>query len=274
MRYFKIPLYRNFVWKVSDYSASDDTCQWCLRSKIGVWQLLFVQNDPISPNTVHIQVWSAFCSVISIQATILGSMVTNPNQIPGYKTEPAPHSEGGKKSQTQKHPTIHSNATHTPEPKNHAQPQRHSHAQHTDPNPTHTRTHHTNIIVPYHKPSRPYTYNTTSQTELHHTPTAATLSLRYSLSFFFFFLSFKLWYRSGRFRVWFRDFSVTNRSRKKKKETEKKKAKINFRVPARWRRRTGRPTAAGTRLTLPEKMKILMNLHEQTQNEEQREDRL
>jgi len=37
MRYFKIPLCRNFVWKVRDYSGSDDTCQWCLRSKIGVW---------------------------------------------------------------------------------------------------------------------------------------------------------------------------------------------------------------------------------------------
>jgi len=35
MRYFKIPLCRNSVRKVSDYSGSDDTCQWCLRSKIG-----------------------------------------------------------------------------------------------------------------------------------------------------------------------------------------------------------------------------------------------
>jgi len=44
MRYFKIPLCRNFVWKVSDYSASDDTCQWCLRSKIGVWHLARTSN--------------------------------------------------------------------------------------------------------------------------------------------------------------------------------------------------------------------------------------
>jgi len=39
MRYFKIPLCRNFVWKVRDYSGPNDTCQWCLRSKIGVWQM-------------------------------------------------------------------------------------------------------------------------------------------------------------------------------------------------------------------------------------------
>jgi len=39
MRYFKIPLYRNFVWKVRDYSGSNDACQWYLRSKIGVWQM-------------------------------------------------------------------------------------------------------------------------------------------------------------------------------------------------------------------------------------------
>jgi len=25
--------------KVSDYSGSDDTCQWCLRSKIGIWHI-------------------------------------------------------------------------------------------------------------------------------------------------------------------------------------------------------------------------------------------
>jgi len=37
MRYFKIPLCRNFVWKVGDYSGPDDVCQWCLRTKIGVW---------------------------------------------------------------------------------------------------------------------------------------------------------------------------------------------------------------------------------------------
>jgi len=37
MRYFKIPLCRNFVWKVGDYSGPNDACQWCLRSKIGVW---------------------------------------------------------------------------------------------------------------------------------------------------------------------------------------------------------------------------------------------
>jgi len=39
MRYFKIPLCRNFVWKVGDYSGLNDACQWCLRSKIGVWQM-------------------------------------------------------------------------------------------------------------------------------------------------------------------------------------------------------------------------------------------
>jgi len=38
-RYFKILLCRNFVRKVRDYSGLDDTCQWCLRSKIGVWQM-------------------------------------------------------------------------------------------------------------------------------------------------------------------------------------------------------------------------------------------
>jgi len=38
MRYFKIPLCRNFVWKVGDYLGLNDACQWCLRSKIGVWQ--------------------------------------------------------------------------------------------------------------------------------------------------------------------------------------------------------------------------------------------
>jgi len=37
MRYFKIPLCRNFVWKFGDYSGLNDACQWCLRSKIGVW---------------------------------------------------------------------------------------------------------------------------------------------------------------------------------------------------------------------------------------------
>jgi len=26
MRYFKIPLCRNFVWKARDYSGPDDTC--------------------------------------------------------------------------------------------------------------------------------------------------------------------------------------------------------------------------------------------------------
>jgi len=36
MRYFKIPLCRNFVSKVGDYSGQNDACQWCLRSKIGV----------------------------------------------------------------------------------------------------------------------------------------------------------------------------------------------------------------------------------------------
>ena len=35
-RYFKIPLCRNFVQKVSDYFGLDDACLWCLRSKIGV----------------------------------------------------------------------------------------------------------------------------------------------------------------------------------------------------------------------------------------------
>jgi len=39
MRYFKIPLCRNFVRKVGDNSASNDTCLWSLRSKIGVWQM-------------------------------------------------------------------------------------------------------------------------------------------------------------------------------------------------------------------------------------------
>jgi len=39
MRYFKILLCRNFVRKVKDYFGLDDACQWCLRSKIGVWQL-------------------------------------------------------------------------------------------------------------------------------------------------------------------------------------------------------------------------------------------
>jgi len=39
MRYFKIPLCRNFVWKIGDYFGPNDACQWCLRSKIGVWQL-------------------------------------------------------------------------------------------------------------------------------------------------------------------------------------------------------------------------------------------
>jgi len=39
MRYFKIPLSQNFVWKVEDYSGPTDMCQWCLRSKIGVWQM-------------------------------------------------------------------------------------------------------------------------------------------------------------------------------------------------------------------------------------------
>jgi len=42
MRYFKIHLCRNSVRKVSDYSGSDDTCQWCLRSKTGVWHRSFV----------------------------------------------------------------------------------------------------------------------------------------------------------------------------------------------------------------------------------------
>jgi len=40
MRYFKIPLCRNFVWKAGDYSGPKDVCQWCIRSKIGVWQML------------------------------------------------------------------------------------------------------------------------------------------------------------------------------------------------------------------------------------------
>jgi len=30
-------LCRNFVRKVKDYSGPTDTCQWWLRSKIGVW---------------------------------------------------------------------------------------------------------------------------------------------------------------------------------------------------------------------------------------------
>jgi len=33
MRYFKIPFCWNFVWKNRDYSTSQDTRLWCLRSK-------------------------------------------------------------------------------------------------------------------------------------------------------------------------------------------------------------------------------------------------
>ena len=36
MRYFKIPLCRNFVRKLGDRSGLNVACQWCLRSKIGV----------------------------------------------------------------------------------------------------------------------------------------------------------------------------------------------------------------------------------------------
>jgi len=42
MRYFKIPLCRNFVRKASDYSGPMDTCQCHLGSKNGVWQLSFI----------------------------------------------------------------------------------------------------------------------------------------------------------------------------------------------------------------------------------------
>jgi len=34
LRYFKISLCRNFVWKVRDYSGSDDTCQRLFRLKL------------------------------------------------------------------------------------------------------------------------------------------------------------------------------------------------------------------------------------------------
>jgi len=42
MRYFKIPLCRNFAWKIGDYFGPNDACQWCLRSKIGVWHIWFI----------------------------------------------------------------------------------------------------------------------------------------------------------------------------------------------------------------------------------------
>jgi len=41
MKYFKIPLCRNFHWNIRVQSGSSDTCQWYLRSKIGVWQSAF-----------------------------------------------------------------------------------------------------------------------------------------------------------------------------------------------------------------------------------------
>jgi len=48
MRYFKIPLCRNFHWnaetdqvKLRMNVGSNDTCQWQFGSKIGVWQVGF-----------------------------------------------------------------------------------------------------------------------------------------------------------------------------------------------------------------------------------------
>jgi len=52
MRYFKIPPCRNFVRKVSDHFGSDDTCQWCLRSKIGVWHLQEMARTMINENNL------------------------------------------------------------------------------------------------------------------------------------------------------------------------------------------------------------------------------
>jgi len=48
MRYFKIPLCRNFVWKVGDYSGPKDVCQWCLRSKNGVWHIRRMLNNALN----------------------------------------------------------------------------------------------------------------------------------------------------------------------------------------------------------------------------------
>jgi len=47
MRYFKIPLCRNFVWKVRDYSRSDDMCQWCRKSKIEIWHVSYRMHGSI-----------------------------------------------------------------------------------------------------------------------------------------------------------------------------------------------------------------------------------
>jgi len=55
MRYFKIPLCRNFVWKVEDYFGPKGVCQWCLKSKIGVWQWVILNKQKSSNNNLFFQ---------------------------------------------------------------------------------------------------------------------------------------------------------------------------------------------------------------------------
>ena len=54
MRYFKIHLYRNFLWKVKEYSGSNSVWKWDLRSKIEVWHSLDYNFSKTLPINFHL----------------------------------------------------------------------------------------------------------------------------------------------------------------------------------------------------------------------------